>query len=212
MAFINAVFPSGINVGFGTAGGPGFATKVGRTDTGNETRNSKWDNPLNAWKVVFSNLKQSEFDAVSQFFGAARGRFNGFLFLDPIDSVSGTMGGTPAATDESIGTGDNIETDFQLVKTYTAGAEVFSRTITRPQTGTVLVALDGVPQVSGWSVSTTTGIVSFVAAPGIGVAVTAGFAFYYPARFDTDMLEQTISAKSDELVISATLPVVELRE
>jgi uncharacterized protein (TIGR02217 family) len=52
--------------------------------------------------------------------------------------------------------------------------------------GTVRIALDGVELASGWSVDATTGIVTFAAAPGAGVAITAGFEFDVPVRFDSD--------------------------
>jgi uncharacterized protein (TIGR02217 family) len=38
-------------------------------------------------------------------------------------------------------------------------------------------------------VDTTTGLVTFVSAPGGGVVVTAGFDFDTPSRFDTDELD-----------------------
>ena len=49
-----------------------------------------------------------------------------------------------------------------------------ARSIAKPVTGSVRVALAGVEQMSGWSVDTTTGLVTFAQAPGAGVAITAG--------------------------------------
>ncbi len=57
------------------------------------------------------------------------------------------------------------------------------RTITKPVAGTVQVYLDGVEQPSGWSVDTTTGLVTFGVPPTLGVEVTAGFEFDVPVRF-----------------------------
>ena len=54
------------------------------------------------------------------------------------------------------------------------------------------VYLDGVEQLSGWSVDTTTGIVSFGMPPALGVEVSADFEFDVPARFDTDHMAVTI--------------------
>ena len=42
---------------------------------------------------------------------------------------------------------------------------------------------------AGFSVDTTTGLVTLAAAPAPGAAVKAGFLFDTPARFDTDYLE-----------------------
>ena len=48
------------------------------------------------------------------------------------------------------------------------------RTITKPVAGTVKVYLDGVEQLSGWSVDTTTGLVTFgTARPGVEVTATS---------------------------------------
>ena len=65
------------------------------------------------------------------------------------------------ATGQLIGTGDDAETQFQLVKRYPSGSVVEVRTITKPVAGTVRIYLDGVEQLSGWSVDVTTGIVTF---------------------------------------------------
>ena len=57
-------------------------------------------------------------------------------------------------------------------------------------TGTMLpvrVAVGGVEQFSGWSVDAATGIVTFSSPPAMGAAVTAGFKFDVPVRFDSDL-------------------------
>jgi uncharacterized protein (TIGR02217 family) len=56
------------------------------------------------------------------------------------------------------------------------------RTITKPVAGTVKVYLDGVEQLWGWSVDTTTGVVTFGTAPAMGVEVTADCEFDVPVR------------------------------
>jgi uncharacterized protein (TIGR02217 family) len=81
-----------------------------------------------------------------------------------------------------LGTGDDTQTQFQLVKHYPSGSVVEVRTITKPVAGTVRVYLDDVEQASVWSVDTTTGLVTFSAAPALGVEVTADFEFDVPVR------------------------------
>jgi uncharacterized protein (TIGR02217 family) len=73
----------------------------------------------------------------------------------------------------------------------------------------VRVALDGAEQAGGWSVDAATGIVSFDVAPAPGVAVTAGFEFDVPVRFDADRLEVSVSGFEAGEVPS--VPVVEIR-
>ena len=83
------------------------------------------------------------------------------------------------------------------------------RTITKPVAGTVKVYLDGIEQASGWSVDTTTGLVTFGTAPASGVEVTADFDFDVPVRFDTDHMVVTI--ESYRLHAWQQIPIVELR-
>jgi uncharacterized protein (TIGR02217 family) len=63
--------------------------------------------------------------------------------------------------------------------------------------------------MSGWSVDATTGLVSFDSAPGAGVAITAGFAFDVPVRFDTDALDVTLDV--ERLGSITSIPLVEIR-
>jgi uncharacterized protein (TIGR02217 family) len=79
-----------------------------------------------------------------------------------------------------------------LIRTYSSGGSTDVRTITKPVAGTVKVYLAGVQQMSGWSVNTTTGVITFSSAPGNGVAVSADYEFDVPVRFDTDRMAVTI--------------------
>jgi len=100
----------------------------------------------------------------------------------------------PAATDQAIGIGDGATVAFQLARTYDSGTSDWTRTIAKPVSGSVLIALDGTPQASGFSVDDTTGIVTFDTAPAVGIAITAGFEFDVPVRFDTDRLDIDLDA------------------
>ena len=136
--------------------------------------------------------RSSDFDTVLDFFHAMRGRLHGFRFKDWSDWKSNGMdrGVNVTNTDQSIGTGDGATTDFQLSLTYTAGSQSYVRNITKPVAGSVVVAVDGVSQTytTNWTIDTTTGIVTFTAGhiPTAGQAITAGFEFDVPVRFDTD--------------------------
>ena len=83
------------------------------------------------------------------------------------------------------------------------------RTITKPVAGTVKMYLDGAEQLSGWSVDTTAGVVTFSTAPGPGVEITADFEFDVPVRFDTDHMAVTI--ETYQLHNWQQIPIVELR-
>jgi uncharacterized protein (TIGR02217 family) len=70
------------------------------------------------------------------------------------------------------------------------------RPIQKPVGGTVRVAVAGVEQAIGpaFTCDPTTGLVTFAAPPPPGAAVTAGFEFDVPVRFDTDELDIDLSA------------------
>jgi uncharacterized protein (TIGR02217 family) len=106
-------------------------------------------------------------------------------------------------------TGDGTQTEFQLVKHYPSGSVIEARTITKPVAGSVHVYKDEVEQLVGWSVDTTTGLVTFSVPPALGVEVTADFEFDVPVRFDTDHMAVTI--ESYQLHAWQQIPIVELR-
>jgi uncharacterized protein (TIGR02217 family) len=83
------------------------------------------------------------------------------------------------------------------------------RSIQKPVAGSVHVAVAGTPLATGWTVDTTTGIVTFASAPATGAAVTAGFEFDVPARFDTDKIE--VNLEQFNLGSIPRIPVLEVR-
>lgn len=158
MSFTETVFPEYISEG--SSGGPGFSTDIVMTRSGFETRNVLWAQVRHAYDVSTGINGPDEYETVKNFFMAMNGRAHGFLFKDPMDYKSCNFDDTPTALDEDIGNGDGTETDFQLIKTYTQGlSEV--RNILKPKSGSVLVAIDGVAYAGGWSVSLSTGIITF---------------------------------------------------
>ncbi|HSC17810.1 MAG TPA: DUF2460 domain-containing protein, partial [Rhizomicrobium sp.] len=111
--------------------------------------------------------------------------------------------------DQNIGTGDGTTTQFQLIKTYTSGPSSWMRTIGKPVAGTARVAVAGVEQTSGIAIDHTTGLITFDSAPATGAAITAGFEFDTPARFDTDSLSINLSNFTAGEIPS--IPLVEIR-
>jgi uncharacterized protein (TIGR02217 family) len=145
---------------------PEFATTVVATGAGHEKRNVNWSEARGRWDVASGLKKQAQIDELIAFFRARQGKAYGFRFKDWTDYK---------ATGQLLGTGDDVLTQFQLVKHYPSGSVIKVRTITKPVAGTVKVYLDGIEQLSGWSVDMTTGLVTFGAAPALGVEVTADF-------------------------------------
>lgn len=167
----------------GSSGGPEFLTRIVENEQGTEHRFPRRSQPRRTYSLNFRKSAEVFYD-LQEFFIARQGATNGFRVKDPSDFSTGTSGrGTPSSTDVVIGTGDGTTTTFQLKKLYTDGGVSHTRTLSKPIAGTVVVALDGVAQASGWSVDNATGVITFTSAPAGGVSVTAGCEFHTPVRF-----------------------------
>lgn len=207
MAFHEVRFPD--NISRGARGGPRRLTQVIELASGDEERNGSWANSRRVYDVSYGIRNANDLDSVVHFFESRMGRLYGFRFKDWLDYKSCKPMQISLPMDQVIDTGDGLQTQFQLVKVYASGAQSWTRTITKPVADTVRVALAGVEQASGWSVSTSTGIVTFSAAPGVGVTVTAGFQFDVPVRFDTDQLDVTLDI--ERLGSIPSIPLIEVR-
>jgi uncharacterized protein (TIGR02217 family) len=207
MAFHEVRFPD--NISRGARGGPERRTQIVELASGDEERNASWANSRRRYDVAYGIRRADDLAVVVAFFEARNGRLHGFRFKDWGDHKSCMPSGTASPTDQAIGTGDGATTAFQLVKRYASGAQSWTRVIAKPVSGTVRIALGGVEQLSGWTVNTTTGVVAFGAAPGSGVAITAGFEFDVPVRFDTDALDVTLDL--ERLGSITSIPLLELR-
>jgi uncharacterized protein (TIGR02217 family) len=115
------------------------------------------------------------------------------------------MTGDPGPTDQPLGTGDGTTSRFDLFKTYGAGE---MRRITRPVAGSVRVAIDGVDQLAGWTLSS--GAIVFDQPPAAGGAISAGFLFDVPVRFAEDRID--INRATFLAGEAPSVPLVEIRE
>jgi len=197
------------NISRGARGGPERRTQIVELASGEEERNASWTNSRRRYDAAYGIRRADDLAAVVAFFEARNGRLYGFRWKDWGDYKSCLPSEIPSATDQPIGTGDGTTTAFQLMKAYTSGTQTWARTITKPVTGTVTVALDGVSQAAGWSADTITGQTTFTTAPASGVIVTAGFEFDVPVRFDTDQLDVTHDL--ERLGSITSIPLIEVR-
>jgi uncharacterized protein (TIGR02217 family) len=204
MAFHPVRFP--LDVALGSRGGPERRTDVVTLAGGGEQRNGRWRHSRRRYNAGYGVKSRADMAAVLAFFEERRGRLHGFLWRDGLDFSSG--GASPTALDQAIGTGDGARTAFQLSKRYGASFDPYLRPITRPVAGSVKVAVAGAELMSGWTVDTATGVVSFSTPPGDGAAVTAGFLFDVPVRFDTDRLE--VELTSFDGAEAPSIPLVEI--
>lgn len=196
MSFHEVQFPR--RLALGSSGGPERKTDIVTLASGFEERNSPWACSRRRYNAGFAVATLGDLHDVIAFFEARQGRLHAFRFRDPLDHKSCAPGAAPQPTDQSIGTGTGSLAAFQLAKTYSSGGASQARTIKKPVAGTVRVAVAGVEQTLGtdFAVDTATGLVTFLAGhlPGAAAAVTAGFEFDVPVRFDSDRLEINIAA------------------
>lgn len=183
-----AIFPA--NIAIDSTFGWGFQTSILTSSTGSEQRVARREQVQHVGDVGTGLQDPEQLLELKQFHMARRGALHGFRFLDPVDHLSTfddpcDPDTIVADTDALLGSADGTTTQFQLVKRYGVGGNPYVRRITKPVEGTVVIAVDGTSQASGWSVDHTTGVVTFTSAPTSG-EITAGYEFHTPVRFDAD--------------------------
>lgn len=174
-----------------------------RTDGGYEVRNARHSQATYEYEI---SLPPGEFDdsvttALEDMFKASRGGLYAFRFRD-WDSYNNAL------TDEVIGTGDGATTTFQITRTTTVGGVSSVRNITRPVSA-FTIKLDGVTQVSGYSVNYSTGVVTFTAAPALDVVISVSGTYDIPVRFD---MTYEATALTGWLKHTETLTLIEVKE
>lgn len=209
MAFHEIRFPA--NLSFGSVGGPERRTDVVTLASGFEERNTPWAHSRRRYEAGAGLRTLDDIEALIAFFEARRGRMHGFRWKDWADYKSCVPSLKPTAIDQVIGTGDGVQTVFELSKTYRSGEETYTRRIAKPVSGTVLVAVARDPKVEGvefW-LDAARGEITFAVPPDLGVSVYAGFEFDVPVRFDTDSIMTSIASFQAGEV--PDVPVVEVR-
>jgi uncharacterized protein (TIGR02217 family) len=178
---------------------------------GFEERNTPWAHSRRRYDAGVSLRSLDDVDALIAFYEARRGQLFGFRWKDWSDFKSCLPSKVPDAMDQLIGLGNGAQRSFGLVKTYASGSESYTRPITKPVLGTVLVAISGDPKVETieFDIDTSTGIVTFPTPPDEGVRITAGYQFDVPVRFDTDRIQASVASfKAGDV---PSVPVMELR-
>ncbi|MBN9309172.1 MAG: DUF2460 domain-containing protein [Devosia sp.] len=208
MTFHPIRFP--LDISLGARGGPERATDIVTLASGREERNSRWLHSRRRYNAGYGVKSRADMAAVLAFFEERRGRFHSFLWRDGLDwSSNGTD--APTALDQVIGTGDGATVSFALTKHYGTAFDPYLRPITKPVAGTVVMAVagSGMP-ATDFSVDALTGVVTFDVAPALGAAVTAGFLFDVPVRFDIDRLD--VELTSFDAAEVPSIPLIEVRE
>jgi uncharacterized protein (TIGR02217 family) len=208
MNFHEVRFPAALSVG--STGGPERRTEIVTLKNGFEERNSPWAHSRRRYDAGLGVRSLDDLAELIAFFEARHGQLHGFRWKDWTDYKSCVPSAVPSAHDQALGTGDGERRVFQLIKAYASGGQSYTRPITKPVAGTVVLAVAGSTLGGGdLSIDTLTGQVELAVAPVAGAIVTAGFEFDVPVRFDTDRINASLAGFAAGEVPS--IPVVEVR-
>lgn len=203
-----------IEIARGARGGPERLTQVVTLASGREIRNSRWAHSRRRYDAGFGIRTLDALASIVAFFEERRGRLYGFRWRDRLDWKSCAPSEQPAVGDQQIGIGDGVTRVFQLGKLYGGLHAPYVRRITKPVSGSVIVAVNGIVQEQPSVVSCdhATGSLTFAVghAPVAGALVSTGFAFDVPVRFDLDMIEVDLSAF--EAGDIPKIPIVEIAD
>ncbi|RUM97918.1 hypothetical protein EET67_09900 [Pseudaminobacter arsenicus] len=189
-------------VALGFRGGPTFSTDKVSAITGRERRLQNRAIAIHRYSWSQENRKRDLIDELRGFWFDRRGDLKAWLLKDWADF---------SAVSEPLGIGDGTATDFQIVKTYSAGVNPYVRVIRHIKAGTLTVFLDDLPQTETTHYTVgATGLISFVSAPSVGQVVTASFEFYVPVRFDGDEFMASIPFATPQLLNVDDIQAVEV--
>lgn len=199
-----------VRLAFGSTGGVERRTEVTTLASGFEQRATPWADGRRRYTLGAGVRSLDDAAALVAFFEARRGRLQGFRFKDFADFSSCAPSATPTPFDQAVGQGDGLTAAFALAKRYGADADAYLRPIRKPVAGSVRPAVAGVELTAGaFSVDEATGLVTLAHAPAPGQAVTAGFQFDVPVRFDADRIDVTLESFQAGRVVA--VPLVEVR-
>lgn len=209
MAFHEVRFPAKLS--FGSVGGPERRTEVVALTNGFEERNTPWAQSRRRYDAGVSLRSLDDIATLIAFFEARRGQLHGFRWKDWSDYKSCVPSAAPDFRDQRIAVADGIATVFELTKTYASGGHSYVRPIRKPVEGTVLVGISTDEQILGvdFELDLDAGAVIFAEPPDAGEAITAGFEFDVPVRFDTDTIQTSVASFQAGEV--PNVPVLEIR-
>ena len=211
MSFHEIRFP--VAISRGAHGGPERRTDVVVLGSGFEERNARWAHSRRTYNAGYGVKSLDDLHAIIAFFEERRGRLHGFRWKDHSDWKSCTPEATPTALDQVIASGDGTRAQFQLFKRYGNQYAPYDRPVTKPVAGSVRLAVGGAARLAGtdFDVDPASGLVTFRAGhvPPAGAAISAGFEFDVPVRFDTDKLEINLSGFRHGAI--PAIPIVEIR-
>lgn len=177
---------------------PTWDTLVQQGSSGREVRLSYWANPIWHWELKYNYLKDNQGDLIpgsldtdlttlQGFYLQAAGRLNSFLYDDVTPGMQPGTGPWDSVNGQAIGTGDGTTTTFQLIRNTGGFTEIIQAPYTAPPPQAYL---NGVAKTYGTDYAVNaTGQIVWGTPPGVGVAITADFSYFWAVRFDDDNME-----------------------
>lgn len=157
-----------VNVRMGASYADEYAVEVTQTAGGSEYRRLVHPYPRRVFNVSYTQLTADLWSQVLALYHRAYGIYAGFRVKAIDDYTTNARTGSPTATDQTLAvvTAGSV---YQLQVAYGSGGTPLGigtpyRTIFKPVAGTTRVAIGSLEQGAlMWSVSTTTGLVTFAA-------------------------------------------------
>lgn len=209
-----------ISIERGATSGRRRRTTIISGKSGFESRNRDWVVRRGEWNLATGIKEATDALLIRDLHDLVGGRAEGWLFVDPSDDTIGDPL-DPESTGGSfeIGVGDDVTTSFvftKLVDIPGSGIPIYLHRIFKPLPGTVSVLLDGVVQVSDFTLDLDNGIVDFYPAPAAYQSIGLACQHAYPVRFDTEIIEVDLEQFTDDetdvdLASITDIPIVELR-
>lgn len=176
----NVLLPTLAGLTWNTTKSPRFNTSIQSAVDMSEVRVSFSATPIwdftRSYELLRDNVTNNELKQLGGFFLARYGSWDNWLFLDADDGT---------ALLEPFGTGDGVTTAFQLKRAFGAFTESVSNVANAPS-----IYKAGVLQTvtTNYTISST-GLVTFTAAPAAAAALTWSGTYYYRCRFNEDAQE-----------------------
>lgn len=184
----NALFPKIKGLSWDVVKTPTFSTDIQESLAGREVRIQNFKNPIWEFTLHYEYLfndpkfrdesSATPLETLVGFFLARGGQFDDFLLNE--SDLTGRLEDS-VYSGQPIGVGDGVTTNFQLVRNVGG----FMETVQNPANQTATVYVNGAAKVQNADYIVSNGIVSFVAAPTLGQAVTADFVMLHRVRFHT---------------------------
>ncbi|ARK56311.1 hypothetical protein BOC36_24900 [Burkholderia pseudomallei] len=194
------------NIALGATVGPTYLTVVNQVYSGRDSRIVAWTQARIRFDVGRRAMYAADTATLDAFFRTVKGRAYGFRIKDWTDFACTAANGV--LTLQSTGV-------YQLGKSYVNGALSEVRTIQKPVVATVVVYKNGVALTSGYSLDTTTGLVTISPAPLSTDTLAWAGQFDVPVRFDTDEMKKQVMNRNgpngDLLVDWGSIPIIEVR-